>query len=594
MPVPKYPRKEKQMKNKTLQRMYKMLKPQAKSIAIISILAILINIGEVVKPYLIKIVIDDYLSANLYQKGIMTIGMIGAIYVAIVIVGNILNFIVTTATSMMGENVIYSIRNKLYKYAQYANIPFHDKTSAGTLFVRMTSDVEDITALFKDVITTFIKDILIIVALVIMMLSLNYQLALLSFIVLPLVIISSVVVTKISKKIKEIAKIAKTKVNVFLAESIYGVKLIKIFNRQYEKQKEYQELCDNFWKTRNPIGITAAILPGIMTVLENLGVSIIVWACINRWVGMSIDVGLVYVFVTYMKQIFDPINRLVENFETIQEAVVSIDKIYDILEQKEYLENFEEGKVLEKVEGKIEFKNVWFAYEGENWILKNISFTIEPGQSVAFVGKTGSGKTTITNLINRFYEIQKGEILLDGINIKDINLRSLREKIGVILQDPFVFARSIKDNIQLNKSFSDEYIHKTIELASAEEFVNSLPNGIDEISNERGSSYSSGQKQLLAFARIFAHNPSIFILDEATANIDTKTEELVQKSVDKISKEKTSIFIAHRLSTIVNVDKIIVLSQGEIIEEGNHAELVNRPNGYYNKLYHAYYSGLVG
>ena len=331
-----------------------------------------------------------------------------------------------------------------------------------------------------------------------------------------------------------------------------------------------------------------------MTVLENLGVSIIVWACINRWVGMSIDVGLVYVFVTYMKQIFDPINRLVENFETIQEAMVSIDKIYDILEQKEYLENFEKGKVLEKVEGKIEFKNVWFAYEGENWILKNISFTIEPGQSVAFVGKTGSGKTTITNLINRFYEIQKGEILLDGINIKDINLRSLREKIGVILQDPFVFARSIKDNIQLNKSFSDEYIHKTIELASAEEFVNSLPNGIDEISNERGSSYSSGQKQLLAFARIFAHNPSIFILDEATANIDTKTEELVQKSVDKISKEKTSIFIAHRLSTIVNVDKIIVLSQGEIIEEGNHAELVNRPNGYYNKLYHAYYSGLVG
>lgn len=582
------------MRNKTLQRIYKMLRPQAKSIAIISILAILINIGEVVKPYLIKIVIDDYLSANLYQKGIMTIGMIGAIYVAIVIVGNILNFIVTTATSMMGENVIYSIRNKLYKYAQYANIPFHDKTSAGTLFVRMTSDVEDITALFKDVITTFIKDILIIVALVIMMLSLNYQLALLSFIVLPLVIISSVVVTKISKKIKEIAKIAKTKVNVFLAESIYGVKLIKIFNRQYEKQKEYQELCDNFWKTRNPIGITAAILPGIMTVLENLGVSIIVWACINGWVGMSIDVGLVYVFVTYMKQIFDPINRLVENFETIQEAVVSIDKIYDILEQKEYLENFEEGKVLEKVEGKIEFKNVWFAYEGENWILKNISFTIEPGQSVAFVGKTGSGKTTITNLINRFYEIQKGEILLDGINIKDINLRSLREKIGVILQDPFVFARSIKDNIQLNKSFSDEYIHKTIELASAEEFVNSLPNGIDEISNERGSSYSSGQKQLLAFARIFAHNPSIFILDEATANIDTKTEELVQKSVDKISKEKTSIFIAHRLSTIVNVDKIIVLSQGEIIEEGNHAELVNRPNGYYNKLYHAYYSGLVG
>lgn len=581
------------MKNKTWQRIYKMLRPQAKSIAIISILAILINIGEVVKPYLIKIVIDDYLSANLYQKGIMTIGMIGAIYIGIVLIGNILNFIVTTATSMMGENVIYSLRNKLYRYTQYANIPFHDKTPAGTLFVRITSDVEDITTLFKEVITTFIKDILMIIAFVVMMLSLNYQLALLSFIVIPFVILTSIIITKISNKIHDYSKKVKTKLNIFLAESIYGVKLIKIFNRQYEKQKECEELCNSFWKSRIPTSYTEGLLVAILMVLENLAVAIITWAAINYLLGTSVDVGLIYVFVTYIKQIFSPINRLVENFETIQEALVSIDKIYDILEKKEYLESFEEGKVLDKVEGKIEFKNVWFAYEGDNWILKNISFTIEPGQSVALVGKTGSGKTTITNLINRFYEIQKGEILLDGINIKEINIRSLREKIGIILQDPFVFARSIKENIEMNKNFSDEYVKETINLASADEFVNSLPNGIEEISNERGSSYSSGEKQLLAFARIFAHNPSIFILDEATANIDTKTEELIQKSVDKISKEKTSIFIAHRLSTIVNVDKIIVLNQGEILEEGSHIELVNKVDGYYSKLYNAYYSGLV-
>ena len=586
-------RKGKQMKNKTLQRMYKMLRPQIKSIAVISILAILINIGEVAKPYLIKIVIDDYLSVNTYQQGIMTIGKIGAIYIGIVLLGNLLNFIVTTATSMMGENVIYSIRNKLYKYVQYANIPFHDKTPAGTLFVRITSDVEDITTLFKDVISTFIKDILMIVAFVVMMLSLNVKLALLAFLVIPLVIATSIIITKISNKLQEYSKMVKTKLNIFLAESIYGVKLIKIFNRQYEKQKECEELCNKFWKSRVPLGITEALLVAFLMILENLGVTIIVWASVYHLTGTDIDVGLIYVFVTYIKEIFNPINRLVENFETIQEAVVSIDKIYDILEHKEYLENFEDGIKLEKVKGKIEFKNVWFAYEGENWILKNISFTIEPGQSIALVGKTGSGKTTITNLINRFYEIQKGEILLDGINIKDINLRSLREKIGIILQDPFVFARSIKDNIQLNKNFSDEYIMQTVELASAEEFINSLPNGIEEISHERGNSYSSGQKQLLAFARIFAHNPSIFILDEATANIDTKTEELIQKSVDKISKEKTSIFIAHRLSTIVNVDKIIVLSQGEIIEEGSHIDLVNKTDGYYSKLYNAYYSGLV-
>ena len=581
------------MKNKSWQRLYKMLKPQTKSITIITVLAILINIGEVVKPYLIKIVIDDYLELNMYQQGIMTIGKIGAIYIAIVLVGNILNFIVTTATSMMGENVIYSIRNKLYKYVQYANIPFHDRTPAGKLFVRITSDVEDITTLFKDVITTFIKDILMIIAFVIMMLSLNYKLALLALCIVPFVILTSVIITKISNKLQEYSKMVKTKLNTFLAESIYGVKLIKIFNRQYEKQKECERLCTDFWKSRIPLGITEGFLPAIMTILENLGVSIIVWASINHFVGEAIDVGLIYVFITYTKQIFEPINRLVENFETIQEALVSINKIYDILEHKEYLENFETGKTLEDVKGKIEFKNVWFAYEKDNWVLKDISFTIEAGQSVALVGKTGSGKTTITNLINRFYEIQKGEILLDGVNIKEINLRSLREKIGIILQDPFVFARSIKDNIQLNRKFSDEYIMETIELASAEEFVESLPNGIEEISHERGNSYSSGQKQLLAFARIFAHNPSIFILDEATANIDTKTEELIQKSVDKISKEKTSIFIAHRLSTIVNVDKIIVLNQGEIIEEGSHNKLVSKTDGYYSRLYNAYYNGLV-
>lgn len=202
------------------------------------------------------------------------------------------------------------------------------------------------------------------------------------------------------------------------------------------------------------------------------------------------------------------------------------------------------------------------------------------------------GKSTIINLINRFYDVQKGEILLDGVNIKQINLRSLRRKIGVILQDPFIFAKTIKENIELNENLSDEAIMETIRLASAEEFVNSLPNGIEEIAHERGSSFSAGQKQLLAFARIFVHNPSIFILDEATANIDTKTEELIQESIDKISKDKTSIFIAHRLSTIVNVDKIIVLNNGEIIEEGSHKELVNIPNGYYSKLYNAYYNNL--
>jgi len=328
-----------------------------------------------------------------------------------------------------------------------------------------------------------------------------------------------------------------------------------------------------------------------MDILKNLGITIIVVACVNKWFEISVDVGTVYIFITYIGDLFSPITRLIENIETLQESVVSIDKIYEILDKKDVLENLDEGKYISNLKGKIEFKNVWFAYEKDKWVLKDVSFVIEPHQSIALVGKTGSGKTTITNLINRFYDIQKGEILIDGVNIKEINKRSLRKNVGTILQDPFIFAKSIKDNIKLYNDISDEVVNKVLKLSSADNFVNKLPNKIDEIASERGDSFSFGEKQLLSFARIFAHNPSIFILDEATSNIDTNTEQLIQKSVDIISKDKTSIFIAHRLSTIVNVDKIIVLDHGTIIETGNHIELLKK-KGYYSNLYNAYYTSL--
>ena len=580
------------MKSKTTNRIIKLLKPKAKPLAIISVISIIITICELVIPYIIKIVIDDYLSLGIYEKGFVTIGMLGAIYIGIVLFGNILDFVVTTATTMVGEDVIYSLRNKLYKYIENANVPFHDKTPAGTLFVRVTNDIEDITTLFQDVATTAIKDILLIIVLIAMMIYISVKLSLIYLIILPITVILALVITKAINRLYTYSKNLRTKLNVFLAESIYGLKLIKIFGRQYEKQKECEKLTDDFRRSRTKPTLLEGLLPGIMTILENLGISLISWACINHWLGLTLEVGAIYVFITYTKQIFEPINRIIENIETVQESIVSIDKVYEIIEQKQYLEDFGKGIVLEKAEGKIEFRNVWFAYKDEDWVLKDISFTINPGESIALVGKTGSGKTTITNLINRFYEIQKGEILIDGINIKDINIRSLRQNIGIILQDPFIFAKSIKENISLSKNLSDKEVIDSIRLASAEEFVSALPNGIDEIAKERGSSYSAGEKQLLAFARIFAHNPSIFILDEATANIDTHTEQLIQKSIDEISKEKTSIFIAHRLSTIVNVDKIIVLSDGCIVEEGNHHDLVEA-GGYYSSLYNSYYESLT-
>ncbi len=580
------------MKSKTLSRVRELARPHKKTIVITSILSLIIGIGEIVKPYLLEIAIDEYISQGIFQKGSITVGMIGAFYIAIVLLGNFIDFITTTTVNMMGEEVIYTLRNKLFKFTQNTNITFHDKTSAGKLFVRITNDVEDISTLFKDVVATIVKDVILILAIAVIMLYFNSKLGLLSFIVVPFIILFSMTLTTILHKQYDVSKVIRTNLNTFLAESIYGAKIIKVFNIQREKQKQCETYTRDFCKARVKTGFIEALLPALMTVLENMGIAIIVVVCTNHIWGITLEVGFIYAFISYIKQIFEPINRIIENMETVQEAFVSIDKIYDILDQKEYLEDFESGIELKDVKGKIEFKHVWFSYDdGKKWILKDVSFTIQPGESIALVGKTGSGKTTITNLINRFYDIQQGEILLDGVNIKDINLRSLRSNIGIILQDPFIFAKSIKENIKLYKNLSDEDVQEAVELASAEEFINSLPEGMEAIANERGNSYSEGQKQLIAFARVFANNPNIFVLDEATANIDTYTESLIQKSIDRLSANKTSIFIAHRLSTIVNVDKIIVLSDGEIVEEGNHEKLL-QTGGYYSKLYNAYYESL--
>ena len=580
------------MKSNTIKRIKKMIKPYVKTIVFVTIIAIIIDVLALAKPYLVRILIDEFLEKGINKNGVVTTSIISYVYILMVCLENFLDYFNRSKTNIIGESVVFDLRNKLYEYMENANAKFHDKVPSGTLFVRIISDTEDVFALFSDVITTFIKDIFVILGLLGVMVYISYKLAMVSIIIIPLIIISSLILTKLLNKTYSKVKKIRTKLNIFFAESIYGIKLIKIFNRQKEKKRECENITNDFRKAIKPIGFLQGALPAIMTIIENLGISIVIWGIINNYIKETLDVGIIYMFITYLKSLFDPINRIIENVEIVEEAVTSIDKIYEILEAEEFVENFEGGKRLKEIKGKIEFRNVWFAYEKDNWILKNVSFTIEPGQSVALVGKTGSGKTTITNLINKFYTIQKGEILIDGVNINDINLSDLRRNIGTILQEPFIYAKSIKENIKLFNDMDDKEIRKALELSSASKFINSLENGINEVAQEQGNSFSAGEKQLLAFARIFALNPSIFILDEATANIDTTTEQLIQESVDKLSADKTSIFIAHRLATIVNVDKIIVLNKGRIIEQGSHEELIK--NGeYYGKLYMSYYNSLV-
>ena len=573
---------------KTLSRIIDITRVHKSIIIRASIIAIVIEIINLIKPYIVKIAIDDYYSFGLMIKNGISVFTLMAIYIALVLIGGAIDFYNRVQTNALGETILEELRKKVYKYSQLTNVTFHNQMPAGKMYARIINDVDDVSAMFKDVIATLFRDLASIIIILTFIFIINWKIGLMLLIILPFTVKTSKLISDQINKIYKASKIVRAKINTFLAESIYGAKVIKIFNIQQEKQKELEDYTLEFKRTRVPASIFEALLPSFIYVLQYLSISVLVYIAALNIFNINLNVGVVYVLVNYITYLYQPINNIVDNIETIQDAVVSINRLYDMIEDTEYIEELNQGKSLKNVIGKLEFRNVWFAYKGENWVLKNISFVIEPGETIALVGKTGAGKTTIINLVNRFYEIQKGEILLDGVNINEYKLKDLRKSVGIVLQDPFIFYGSIKDNVKLHKKITDSKVKEAIRLASAESFVDSQTNGINELAQERGENFSAGQKQLIAFARIFAHNPDIFILDEATANIDTNSERLIQKSINVLSKEKTAIFIAHRLATIVNVDKILVLKDGEIIEEGKHSELLNL-GGYYSKLYTAYY-----
>jgi len=573
---------------KTLSRIIDITRVHKPIIIRASIIAIIIEIINLIKPYIVKIAIDDYYSFGLMIKNGISVFTLMAIYIALVLVGGTIDFYNRVQTNALGETILEELRKKVYKYSQLTNVTFHNQMPAGKMYARIINDVDDVSAMFKDVIATLFRDLASIIIILTFIFIINWKIGLMLLIILPFTIKTSKLISDQINRIYKASKIVRAKINTFLAESIYGAKVIKIFNIQQEKQKELEDYTLEFKRTRVPASFYEALLPSFIYVLQYLSISVLVYIAALNIFNINLNVGVVYVLVNYITYLYQPINNIVDNIETIQDAVVSINRLYDMIEDTEYIEELNQGKSLKNVIGKLEFRNVWFAYKGENWVLKNISFVIEPGETIALVGKTGAGKTTIINLVNRFYEIQKGEILLDGVNINEYKLKDLRRRVGIVLQDPFIFYGSIKDNVKLHKKISDSKVKEAIRLASAESFVDSQTNGINELAQERGENFSAGQKQLIAFARIFAHNPDIFILDEATANIDTNSERSIQKSINVLSKEKTAIFIAHRLATIVNVDKILVLKDGEIIEEGKHSELLEL-GGYYSKLYTAYY-----
>ncbi|MGO1470880.1 MAG: ABC transporter ATP-binding protein [Tissierella sp.] len=536
----------------------------------------------------IKLKQDDYLSFR--KDDLLGINRIAIYFFLVILFTFLFNYIQVYILNYTGQKIIFNIREEVFNHIQSLNVSFYDKNPIGKLVTRVTNDTETLNEMYTSVLVNLFKDIFMLLGITIIMIQLNYKLALIAFALLPIILVISIVFRNNIRVVYRLARLQLAKINSSLSEYFTGMKTIQIFNKEKKIKKKFDKINNDYLNTNlKQMKIYALLRPSI-EIVRSIGIALLVYYGGGRVISNVIEFGVLYLFIDYLQKFFVPIMDLAEKYNVLQASMASSERIFNVLDDNSFVENDKNPIKLDKIKGKIEFKNVWFSYDDENWVLKNINFVIHPGQTVAFVGSTGAGKTSIINLITRFYDIQKGEILLDDINIKNIDKYELRRYIGVVLQDVFLFTGTIEDNIKLNNSdIKRGKIEEVSEYVNATHFINRLKNGYEEAVMERGSTLSSGERQLLSFARTLVYNPSILILDEATANIDTETEILIQDALEKLIKGRTSIAIAHRLSTIQHADNIIVLSKGEIKETGNHQELLKKEGIYYN-LYKLQYS----
>jgi ATP-binding cassette subfamily B multidrug efflux pump len=527
------------------------------------------------------------LSQNDYERfrkqDISGINRLSIFYLLVILLTFLFNYFQVLILNYTAQKIIFNMREEIFNHIKSLAVSYFDKNPIGRLVTRVTNDTETLNEMYSNVLVTLVKDVLMLLGIMAIMLRLNYKLALASFALLPLIIVSAYRFRNSVRKVYRLGRIQLAKINASLNENITGMRTIQIFNKEKKLARDFDEINNDYLQTSlKEVSIYANFRP-FVEVIRYLGITIIIYFGGGKVISNQIEFGVLYLFIDYIQKFFAPILDLTEKYNILQSSMASSERIFGILDDKTMIENSEDTVDLKDIKGKIEFKNVWFAYDDENWVLKDVSFTINPGETVALVGATGAGKSSIINLITRFYDIQKGEILLDGVNIKDIDKFKLRRLIGVVLQDVFLFTGTIRDNITLNnKSMSQKEVEEVASYVNANYFIDRLPKKYDEPVMERGSTLSSGERQLLSFARTLAYDPRILILDEATSNIDTETELLIQDALGKLIKGRTSIVIAHRLSTIQHADKIIVLSKGVIKEMGNHQELLEMEGIYYD------------
>ncbi len=540
-----------------------------------------ITVIEIYRPILTGKAIDLFsVSADFSEIALLSVQ-----YIIVLVLGFLFNFLNTWILQLTGQTIIYNIRQEVFEHIHKLSMRFFDITPVGKIVTRVTNDVEALNEMYTQILVRLIKNIAKIIGLMVVMFLLNAKLAALTLCLMPLIVVLTIVFKSISKTTYRIVRTKLTALNTYLSEHLSGMKVIQIFAKEKEKDMEFKDRARDMFHASYREMLVFAIFRPLMYILSIVALCIILGVGSNIVLEGAITAGTLYIFSDYIRSFFDPIQELAEQFSTLQSAMASAEKIFTILDEEPLVKNSENPVELGKVKGRIEFENVWFAYQGEDWILKDVSFTIEPGQRVAFVGATGAGKSSILNLIGRYYDIQKGRITIDGVDIKEMSTDELRSAIGQVQQDVFMFTGDIKSNIRLkNETITEEEIKEAARYVNADGFIEQLEQGYDEPVTERGATLSAGQRQLISFARTLAYDPAILVMDEATANIDTETESLIQEALEKLMQNRTTIMVAHRLSTIQHADKIMVMHKGRIRETGTHQELLSQ-DGIYKKLY---------
>lgn len=592
-----------------IKRTWPYVKPYAKKIGLVLFVMLIMIVLE-----LLGVILPGYVTSSLgnlvkeFSDGSIRLSNMQKVFeicMAVLIVNlanSLLLYITTMSLQRIGQSIIYDLRIMVFEHIDNMSIAQINEIPVGTLVTRVTSDTNALSDLFTNTIVQLIKNLLLLIGVIVVMYLIDWRMASIMMLFLPIIAISSLIFRKLSRSNYRRVRKSFSVMNAFLNENISGMKITQIFNQEKQKEAEFKRLNAEIVKTRKTdIKIFATYRPFItllyyaaFALVFGYGTyfcicyGIVAWPLLGSYISLSV-IGIIEIFYSLVGRFFNPIQTLADQLNALQKAFTSCERLYNLLDIKPDFRNRENALEIEHFNGDIEFKNVWFAYKEGEWILKDVSLHIKPKQVVAFVGATGAGKTTILQLIVRNYDIQKGQILIDGIDIKDIDIKCLRRGIGQMLQDVFLFSGSIKSNINLrDDSIPDADIVEACKYVNADQFIDKLPKGLDEEVLEGGNNFSSGQRQLLSFARTVVHHPQILILDEATANIDTETEKIIQDSLLKMMNIGTMLIVAHRLSTIQHADNIICLQKGQIIEQGNHQDLLKQ-KGYYYNLYRLQY-----